>query len=159
MINEERGKLIMTMADDRTQAEAAQHAAFWEGLFTQAEGMLRIGSYRIAAVDGNWVVMEDGVGYPNADPCPSQQAAVDYCVVRSIYHRSRDNYAMAMWSVEDVHSYRSGHELPEWTEDKAIAFLDDAEGSIQDCMIEAGWEALSTRMDMAEEDEDIDQEA
>jgi hypothetical protein len=80
-------------------------------------------------------------------------------VAQSFHRRGRDNYAVARWSVDDVHEYRSDNEMPEWTDDQASDFLAGAEGNIQDRMIEAGWEALETLIRMAEEDEDVDQEA
>ena len=136
-------------------------AAFWEEIFTQSPDgrqgrILRIGPYRITDVNGGWAALEDG-----ADPqlehlqYPTLQAAVNYCIARSVHHRGRDNYAVARWSVDDVHSYREETELPEWTDDQASDFLAGAEGNIQDRMIEAGWEALETLIRMDEEDEDI----
>ena len=140
------------MADHN--AETAQRAAFWEVIFTQKDS-LRIGPYRIAEVNDTWAVMVDGVGCPEGTFYPTLQAAVDYCIARSVHHRGRDNYAVARWSLDDVHSYREDNELPEWTDDQASDFLAGAEGDIQDRMIESGWEALETLIRMDREDEDI----
>ena len=134
-----------------------------EGIF--AEGslypMLRIGPYRIATVGAQCWVLEDGadvseqIQFSAHTSTDSLQAAVDYCIARSVHHKGRDNYAVARWSVDDVHSYREENEMPEWTDEQASEFLAYAEGNIQDRMIEAGWEALETLIRMDAEDEDI----
>ena len=138
-----------------------------EGIF--AEGsiypMLRIGPYRIATVGAQCWVLEDGadvseqIKFSHHTAPDSLQAAVNYCIARSVHHRGRDNYAVARWSVDDVHAYRSDNEMPEWTDDQASDFLAGAEGNIQDRMIETGWEALETLIRMDREDEDIHPEA
>ena len=67
---------------------------------------------------------------------------------KHFYDDQRDQgyYAVARWSVEDIHQYRKDNELTKWTDDTAEEWLSSNEGRIQDRMIEQGWEVIAFEM-------------
>ena len=61
--------------------------------------------------------------------------------------RGKEYYAVARWTVEDIHNYRKDNELKKWTNDAVEEWLLSTESRIQDRMIERGWEAIYDLMD------------
>jgi len=55
-------------------------------------------------------------------------------------------YAVVRWQIEDVHQHREDMEWSKWTDEQAREWIIGNEGSIQDRMIEIGWEVIDTLM-------------
>lgn len=69
--------------------------------------------------------------------------------------KDENQYAKVVWLAGDVQSLR-----PEWSEDQCKQWLAENEGTIQDRMVEIGWEVIEDLLgydddeDEYEEDED-----
>jgi len=68
---------------------------------------------------------------------------------KDFYEEQRDQgyYAVARWSIEDIHEYRKDNDLPAWTDDAAEEWLFSNEERIADRMIEQGWEIIASSME------------
>ena len=64
------------------------------------------------------------------------------------FARSREEgwFATVRWSISDIHSYREGYDMGQWTDEEATDWLASQEGNIQDRMTEKGWDVISMLM-------------
>lgn len=58
-------------------------------------------------------------------------------------------FACVYWTIDDVHSYRRDHKLPQWSDDEAEFWLSENEEDIRDRMNENGSEIFDRRLPSA----------
>jgi len=94
----------------------------------------------------------EGLG---ADAWDARNLARD--AVAQASHQGELYYAVVRWSVEDVHKLRCESQdlewedfgdKSDWTDEECAEFLASKGGQVADLMIERGWEALETLLDI-----------
>jgi len=53
-----------------------------------------------------------------------------------------ETFAMAMWTVEDIHSARESRGYAKWDDEDAVLWFRKHEGRIEDAMVERGWDVI-----------------
>lgn len=61
-------------------------------------------------------------------------------------HDQQEKFALACWTLADIHAHRKEMELSPWSDDEAEGWLIAHEDKIEDRMIEGGWDYISLNM-------------
>jgi hypothetical protein len=59
---------------------------------------------------------------------------------------AEETFAMACWTLKDIHDHRKEMELPPWSDDETEGWLIANESKMEERMIEAGWDYISLNM-------------
>ena len=57
-----------------------------------------------------------------------------------------EKFALACWTLADIHDHRKERELSPWSDDEAEAWIVANEKRMVEGMIEAGWDYISAYM-------------